>query len=144
MVAVADVLMAIADYLGAIGYRELSESKRSNWQDISKGTYAFRMNVPVTSQADRTINIPVDVVVRPKTGEKPLYYCSFRGLDNYLHPVKPLDSADYGRHWPSNNHIQSFPFYNPVDSLPHLFACGIELLEFHIPQSDNSNSPEGR
>lgn len=61
-------LAALADFLTGLGYRELAESQRHDWQSLPKATYAIRMNVPVVRQNGRRVNIPVDVVIQP-TGE---------------------------------------------------------------------------
>ena len=65
-------LQAIASFLKTLGYRELTESERSDWRSLPKGTYGFRLNVPITSQNNRKVNIPVDAVVRPTSGGNPL------------------------------------------------------------------------
>lgn len=65
-------LAAIADFLRILGYRELGESKRGDWQNLPRGTYAFRMNIPAVNQNGRKVNIPVDVVIQPLRESKPL------------------------------------------------------------------------
>lgn len=62
-------LEAISQFLEDRGYTELDPSARDDWQALPPGTYAFRMNVPVKNPAGSDVNIPVDVVVEPKSEE---------------------------------------------------------------------------
>ncbi len=67
-------LFTIRQWLEARGYRYSREGVR--FDRMEPGTFAFRLNVPVTLEgAARRINIPVDVAIMPKTpssGELPL------------------------------------------------------------------------
>lgn len=69
-------LNAISNWLTALGYKKRQAGKDANYSAMLPGTYAFRLNVPVKQdEPARTVNIPVDVVVMPKTakaGELPL------------------------------------------------------------------------
>lgn len=65
-------LATIADFLRELGYRELKESERRDWQNLPEGTYAFRMNIPAVNRNGRQVNIPVDVIVQRMKERKPL------------------------------------------------------------------------
>ena len=69
-------LTAIGEWLTALGYEPLPAGEGTKYDELEPGTYAFRLNVPVEQEGtDRTVNIPVDAVVMPKTakaGELPL------------------------------------------------------------------------
>lgn len=69
-------LDAIGEWLDALGYRHLPAGEGTQYDQMQPGTYSFRLNVPVTQEGtDRSINIPVDAVVMPRTsraGELPL------------------------------------------------------------------------
>lgn len=61
-------LAAIKDWLDNKGYQPAYVRDGSRLAEMPSGTYSFRLNVPVTQQATgraRTVNIPIDVVVRP-------------------------------------------------------------------------------
>ena len=62
-------LDAIGSWLDGRGYARVDG--KSTLAEMQAGTYAFRMNVPV-KQGDtgRTVNLPVDAVVVPKSGLK--------------------------------------------------------------------------
>lgn len=64
----------IKGWLLARGYRELPSGSGIKFNAMPPGTFAFRLNVPV-SMTGKSINIPVDAVVMPKSaksGELPL------------------------------------------------------------------------
>jgi hypothetical protein len=66
-------LAALAEFLEARGYRQLDPAARGDWQAMPPGAYATRMIVPVTGATGRRVNLPVDVIVRPKAeGIRPL------------------------------------------------------------------------
>ena len=69
-------LAAIGEWLTASGYKNLTSSKISKYSEMQSGTFLFRFNMPVRYRGNgKTVNIPVDVVVMPKTakqGELPL------------------------------------------------------------------------
>ena len=59
-------LAALGNWLTSSGYQHspIGESKRHD--ELSPGTYSFRLNVPVMQeQSSRTINMPVDALVMP-------------------------------------------------------------------------------
>ena len=59
-------LAAIATWLGNRGYRQVEAASVRGLTEMVPGTFAFRLNVPVrlTSSAQRTVNIPIDVVAK--------------------------------------------------------------------------------
>lgn len=69
-------LAAIGEWLTARGYVEVPAGEGRNFNDMQPATFSFRLNVPVDQEGtDKTINIPVDAVVMPRTavaGELPL------------------------------------------------------------------------
>ena len=56
-------LALIAVYLKERNYTEAPHKQRLSFRDLSPGTFAFRMNV--RAGRDRTVNIPIDVVIQP-------------------------------------------------------------------------------
>ncbi len=69
-------LAAIGDWLTGIGYASLPTGKGTKYDEMQPGTFSVRLNVPVEQEGTRrSINIPVDTVVMPKSvrvGEVPL------------------------------------------------------------------------
>jgi type II restriction enzyme len=68
-------LAAIGAWLEARGYHQIRAGEGVRFNAMPPGTYAFRMNVPVTLEDGQRINIPVDAVVMPKSampGDFPL------------------------------------------------------------------------
>lgn len=69
-------LAAIGDWLTARGYQHLPAGGGTKYDDMRSGTFSFRLNMPVAQEGtDKSINIPVDAVIMPKTaknGELPL------------------------------------------------------------------------
>lgn len=69
-------LAAISEWLTRLGYRNLLAGEGTKFDAMQPGTFIFRLNVPVEQEGtDKTINIPVDAVVMPKTaraGDLPL------------------------------------------------------------------------
>lgn len=61
-------LTLLAQFLEAQGYTPLHPSARGDWQALPPQTYTLRMNVPVTTPQEKTVNIPVDIIIQPKTG----------------------------------------------------------------------------
>lgn len=63
-------LAAIGEWLTSLGYENLPAGEGTKYDELEPGTYAFRLNVPVEQEGTaRTVNIPVDAVVMPKTAE---------------------------------------------------------------------------
>ena len=69
-------LMAIGEWLTALGYEHLPPGEGTKYDELQPGTYSFRLNVPVEQEGTaKTVNIPVDAVVMPnaaKADELPL------------------------------------------------------------------------
>jgi len=69
-------LAAIGEWLTDIGYANLPAGEGTKYDEMKPGTFSFRLNVPVEQEGTgRSVNIPVDAVVMPKTakpGELPL------------------------------------------------------------------------
>ncbi len=63
-------LAAIGEWLTGSGYRNLPTGKGTTYDAMEPGTFSFRLNVPVEQEGvDKTVNMPVDAVVMPKTGK---------------------------------------------------------------------------
>jgi len=58
-------LEAIAVWLEAKGYSRLGHDKAIRFQEMTPGTFGFRVNVPVKVGVGGSANIPADVVVAP-------------------------------------------------------------------------------
>jgi XamI restriction endonuclease len=64
-------LAAIKTWLETRGYKQLSVGDGTRFDAMSPGTFSFRMNVPVKLEGGiKSVNIPVDAVVMPKTAKK--------------------------------------------------------------------------
>jgi hypothetical protein len=64
-------LAAIKSWLEDRGYKQLPSGDSTKFDAMPPGTYSFRMNVPVKLEdGTRSVNIPIDVVVRRKTGKR--------------------------------------------------------------------------
>lgn len=61
-------LACISKWLNSHGYKYIENGSGIHYDNMPVGTYAYRMNIPVkvNPQNDRIINIPVDVVIKPK------------------------------------------------------------------------------
>jgi len=63
-------LAAIGAWLTALGYRNLPTGEGTKFGEMQPGTFSFRLNVPVEQEGKgKTLNIPVDAVVMPKTAQ---------------------------------------------------------------------------
>jgi len=70
-------LKEIAAWLDGRGYHLLPSIQRVRFDAMLPGTYSFRLNIPVnlSAKGEKTVNIPVDVVIMRKTaqrGDRPL------------------------------------------------------------------------
>lgn len=69
-------LAAIEKWLTQRSYKRLPSGSGVKFQDMPRGTFGFRMNVPVKLDSGRrTVNVPIDAVVMPKkakSGELPI------------------------------------------------------------------------
>lgn len=62
-------LAYIKQWLEARGYKELPPRSGIKFDAMPVGTFSFRLNVPVKSGGDGSVNIPVDAVIMPKTAQ---------------------------------------------------------------------------
>jgi len=63
-------LAAISEWLTGLGYVSLPLGKGTKYDEMRPGTFSVRLNVPVAQEGtNKTINIPVDTVVMPKTAQ---------------------------------------------------------------------------
>jgi hypothetical protein len=62
-------LEAIRTWLQARDYRHIPSGDGMTFDTMPKGTFTFRMNVPVTLEGGRHVNVPIDAVIMPKTAE---------------------------------------------------------------------------
>ena len=70
-------LAVIKDWLESRKYQQLPQGEGIKFDAMPSGTFSFRMNVPVTLEGLRQINIPVDAVIMPKTaqeGDLPVFF----------------------------------------------------------------------
>ncbi|MBF0428215.1 MAG: XamI family restriction endonuclease [Magnetococcales bacterium] len=69
---------AMKAWLEARGYSQISTTNDIKFNTMRPGTFSFRMNVPVMQEGGtRSINIPIDVVIMPKTatdGDMPIFF----------------------------------------------------------------------
>jgi hypothetical protein len=69
-------LAAIGTWLEARGYRRIPYGADIKFNTLPSGTYSFRLNVPITLEGGRQVNIPIDAVIMPRTatsGELPVF-----------------------------------------------------------------------
>ena len=63
-------LDAIARWLANAGYTQLSTDERIPHDQMSPGTYSFRLNLPVEQErTGRSIKLPVDAVIMPRDAQ---------------------------------------------------------------------------
>ena len=70
-------LAVIKAWLEARQYHHLPPGDGTKFDALTPGTFSFRMNVPVTLEGGKQINIPIDAVIMPKTakaGEFPIFF----------------------------------------------------------------------
>jgi hypothetical protein len=60
-------LSVVQAWLESRGYKQAPAGTR--FDAMPKGTYGFRMNVPIALTTTSTINIPIDTVIMPKDGD---------------------------------------------------------------------------
>lgn len=66
-------LKKIQEWLESIGYTLAEANQIRTLDSLQPGTFSFRLNVPVNIGSEaRKINIPVDAVIKPKDGRKPI------------------------------------------------------------------------
>ena len=64
-------LSAIKSWVEPKGYSILSGNSNTHFNEMPPGTFSFHMNVPVKlDRGAKTVNIPVDAVIMPKSAKK--------------------------------------------------------------------------
>ncbi len=58
-------LAAIAKWLQARGYGQLPPGRSVKFREMKPGSFAFRVNIPVTLEGGTNVNIPADVAAMP-------------------------------------------------------------------------------
>jgi XamI restriction endonuclease len=70
-------LAEIKAWLEARGYTQLKAGDNKKFDAMDRGTFSFRMNVPIQLEGGKSVNIPVDAVVMPhgrKAGALPIFF----------------------------------------------------------------------
>lgn len=70
-------LASIKKWLEARRYKQISHGDGITFRDMPPGTFSFRMNVPVTLEGGKQVNVPVDAVIMPKDakqGDLPIFF----------------------------------------------------------------------
>jgi len=71
-------LAEIKSWLEARGYRELRSGEGTKFDAMPKGTFSFRLNVPVKLEGgQKIVNIPVDAIIKPLNSspdELPIFF----------------------------------------------------------------------
>ena len=71
-------LAEIKAWLEVRGYKQLPGGEGTKFKDMPRGTFSFRMNVPVSLEGGvQSVNVPIDAVVMPKNGKAgdlPLFF----------------------------------------------------------------------
>lgn len=62
-------LTMIGDYLESRGYVRLHAKEIQSIESMPKKTFAFHLNVPVVMGDEKSVNMPIDVVIQPKYNE---------------------------------------------------------------------------
>ena len=63
-------LAGLAEWLDKRGYKQLASGDGVKFNAMPKGTYSFRLNVPVQQEGSgKNVNIPIDAVIMPKTAK---------------------------------------------------------------------------
>lgn len=63
-------LAVIKAWLEDRGYRGLNSGEAEDWQSMPNGTFSFRLNVPITLDGGKRVNIPVDAVIMRKDAKE--------------------------------------------------------------------------
>ena len=81
-------LALIERHLVALGYANVTGTSGLSLSTMQPGTFAIRLNVPVTNQAGRDVNIPADVAVKPKDPGQPPLLIEAKSAGDYTKPNK--------------------------------------------------------
>ena len=69
-------LSSIRKWLEQRGYKFIAADKKSDFRQMSKGSFTFRLDIPVhQSSRSKAVNIPIDTVIMPshaKSGDLPI------------------------------------------------------------------------
>lgn len=63
-------LAAIKAWLEQRGYSQTLQGNGTSFETMAAGTFSFRLNVPVKLEGGTKVNIPIDVVIMPKSAQK--------------------------------------------------------------------------
>jgi len=63
-------LASIGKWLEQRGYRASPQGKAVKFREMEPGTYAFRVNVPVTQEGGKQVNIPIDATIMPMSAKR--------------------------------------------------------------------------
>lgn len=63
-------LAAIAKWLQVHGYWQLPPGRSVKFREMEPGSFAFRVNIPVTLEGGTSVNIPADVAAMPLTAKR--------------------------------------------------------------------------
>lgn len=62
-------LLSIQTWLEERNYRKLNTGEIKDFKDFPDGTFDFHFNVPVNLNNHTTVNIPIDIVIKPHKGK---------------------------------------------------------------------------
>ena len=63
-------LSVITKWLEERNYRKLKPNETNDFREFPKGTFDFHYNVPVNLNEEKTVNIPVDIIINPHKNTK--------------------------------------------------------------------------
>ena len=63
-------LNSIAKFLNDKGYQFVESKSIDDFRNMDKGSFSFHLNVPVTMDKTRTVNMPIDVVIMRRSAKK--------------------------------------------------------------------------
>lgn len=63
-------LAVITKWLEERDYRKLEPNEVKDFREFPKGTFDFHFNVPVNLSDEKTVNIPVDIIINPHKNNK--------------------------------------------------------------------------
>lgn len=62
-------LLTIQDWLKERNYRRLNPGEIKDFKDFPDGTFDFHFNVPVSLNKQKSVNIPIDIIIKPHKGK---------------------------------------------------------------------------
>jgi hypothetical protein len=62
-------LLAIQNWLVERNYRKLKSGEIKDFKEFPDGTYDYHFNVPVSLNNQKTVNIPIDIIIKPHKGK---------------------------------------------------------------------------